>query len=69
MTNLYECTFWDYYDFEMKHLTKKFKNFKHAKNYAVEILNKNTIPTFRFYRNNIQISLNNGKATYKKDSR
>lgn len=69
MGKIYECTFWDYYDFEMTYLTKKFDNFTDAKNYAIEILNNNAIPFFRFYRDDKQISLNNGKLIYQKDSR
>ena len=67
--NIYEATFWDYYDFEMFALTKKFDNFTEAKNYSIEKLNNNAIPYFRLYRNGKQIALSNGKTTNKNDSR
>ena len=67
--NIYEATFWDYYDFEMFKFTKKFNNFTDAKNYSIKILNNNAVPFFRLYRNGEQIALTNGKTTNKNDSR
>lgn len=61
MKNIYEATFWDYYDFEMTEFTKEFDNFTKCKEYTINILNNNAIPNYHIYRNNREIYLSNGK--------
>ena len=63
--NIYEATFWDYYDFEMRELTKTFDNFTDCRDYVIDVLNNNTIVNYHIYRNNREIHLSNGKEIKK----